>query len=135
MGLESCSPLPQLPAAEAVTGDLHNTEYNGPVPGWLLRAATKYLFVSMLSALQVPGALQTQEAWGAWPYFELPAYRLEGATKKHRRSLAPLHCCSSVWGRTQLQCGMGTGHVHGTVATPWEHAVVQIRGKGGLRAP
>lgn len=67
VGLESHSPLPQLPAAEAVTGDFHSTECNGPVPAWLLRVATKYLFVSMLGALQVPGALQTKEAWGAWP--------------------------------------------------------------------
>lgn len=133
--MESHSPLPQLPAAEAVTGDFHNTECKGPVPGWLLRATTKYIFVSMLGALQVPGALQTKEEWGAWPYFELPAQRMEGATKKHQRSLAPLNSCSSVQGWAQLQSEMGTGHAHGTVASPWEHAVVPIRGKGGLRVP
>lgn len=83
------------------------------------------LFSSMLSALQAPGVLQTKEVWGAWPYFEVPSWRPEGATEKHPRSLAPLHSCSSGW--MHPQCEMGTGHAHGTVATPWEHAVVQIR--------
>lgn len=55
--------------------------------------------------------------------------------EKHHRSLAPLHSCSSVWGWAQLQTEMGTGHVHGTVASPWERAVVPIRGRGGLKGP
>jgi len=47
----------------------------------------------------------------------------------------PLYSCSSGWGWTHPQCEMGTGHVHGTVATPRQHAVVQIRGKGELKPP
>ena len=106
--------------------------FSGLPQNIMLRAG---LFISVLSALQVPGVLQTKEVRGVWPYFELPTWRSEGAPEKHPRSLPYLHFCSSGWGWTQLQCEMGTGHVHGTVATPWEHAVVQIRGKGGLKTP
>lgn len=127
VGLESHPPLPQLPAAEGVTGDFQSAM------GWYLVAFSglpQNIFLWVCSVLwKSPDGLQTREAWGAWPYFELPAERLEGAMK------SSLHSCSSVWGWAQLQSEMGTGHVHGTVASPWECAVVPIRGKGELKAP